>query len=370
VAQWDYRHAALAVRLSHQRFERQGTHKRVDDSAARLHLHFDESLERPRMSLPSKRIPRIDALDVARGVALLAMASYHFTWDLEFFGYAEPGMTAQGAWKLYARAIASTFLMLAGASLVLAHADGIRWPSFWRRFVMVAGAAAAISIATYLAVPNGFIFFGILHEIALGSLFGLAFLRLPPLLTLIVALLVIAGPSFLRAPIFDHPLLWWLGLAPVNPRSNDYVPMFPWFGVVLVGIALAKSLLQAGLVWRLASLRLGDWARPFRFAGRHSLAVYLLHQPVLIGCVWLFAQIWPPQVESQQARFIQSCEARCTETQGADLCQRYCGCMLDRIESANLLQPMFSDTVTEELNSRLGDLAVSCSGEIEGSSTP
>lgn len=322
------------------------------------------------MSLPSKRIPRIDALDVARGVALLAMASYHFTWDLEFFGYAEPGMTAQGAWKLYARAIASTFLMLAGASLVLAHANGIRWPNFWRRFVMVAGAAAAISIATYLAVPNGFIFFGILHEIALGSLFGLAFLRLPPLLTLIVALLVIAAPSFLRSAVFDHPLLWWLGLAPINPRSNDYVPVFPWFGIVLVGIALARSLLDAGLLARLALLRPGNWATPFRFAGRHSLAVYLIHQPVLIGCVWLFAQIWPAQVETVQARFTQSCEARCVETQSAVLCRHYCACMLDRIESANLLQPMFSGAASEELNSRLGDLALSCSGEIEEGSTP
>jgi uncharacterized membrane protein len=321
------------------------------------------------MSRPSPKIPRIDALDVARGLALLAMASYHFTWDLEFFGYAEPGMTAHGAWKLYARAIASTFLMLAGASLVLAHGNGIRWPSFWRRFAMVAGAAAAISVATYVAVPNGFIFFGILHQIALGSLFGLAFLRLPPLLTLGVAVLIIAAASFLRAPFFDHPLLWWLGLAPVNPRSNDYVPVFPWFGVVLLGIALARSLLQAGLLPRLASLHPGSWARPFRFAGRHSLAVYLVHQPVLIGLVWLFAQFWPAPVETEQARFIRSCEARCAETQEISLCRRYCGCMLERIEEADLLTPMFSGTASEELNSRLGDLALSCSSESEEGST-
>ena len=52
---------------------------------------------------------RIDAIDIARGIALLAMAIYHFTWDLEFFGYAEPGLTAVGGWKLFARAIASSF---------------------------------------------------------------------------------------------------------------------------------------------------------------------------------------------------------------------------------------------------------------------
>ncbi|TKB32225.1 MAG: DUF1624 domain-containing protein, partial [Mesorhizobium sp.] len=68
----------------------------------------------------SPKLKRIVAIDVARGVALLAMASYHFTWDLEFFGYADPGLTAFGWWKFYARCIASTFLFLVGVSLFLA----------------------------------------------------------------------------------------------------------------------------------------------------------------------------------------------------------------------------------------------------------
>ncbi|MCO5084312.1 MAG: DUF1624 domain-containing protein [Rhizobiaceae bacterium] len=318
------------------------------------------------MRAPPPRTPRVDGLDVARGLALLAMASYHFTWDLEFFGYIEPGTTAQGLWKLYARAIASTFLLLAGVSLALAHGNGIRWQAFWRRFVMVAAAAAAISAATYLAVPNGFIFFGILHQIALGSLLGLVFLRLPPLIILAAALVVIGAPHFLKSPMFDHPWLWWLGLAPINPRSNDYVPVFPWFGVVLVGIGLARSFQQAGLIARLAAIRARDWTKPFRFAGRHSLAVYLIHQPVLIGLVWLFAQIWPAPMVTEQARFTVSCESRCAETQNETFCKRYCGCMLQRIEDAGLLAPIFSGTASEELNSRIGDLALSCSAEIEG----
>ena len=61
---------------------------------------------------------------------------------------------------------------------------------------MVAGAALAISLVTYIAVPGGFIFFGILHQIALASLLGLAFLRLPAVLTLVAAALVIAAPQY------------------------------------------------------------------------------------------------------------------------------------------------------------------------------
>ena len=147
---------------------------------------------------PSKRIV---AIDIVRGIALLAMASYHFTWDLEFFGYTDPGLTAFGWWKIYARCIASTFLFLVGVSLFLAHGKQIRWNGFWKRFAMVAGAALAISVVTCIATPDGFIFFGILHEIALASLLGLAFLRLPALLTLVVAALVIAAPFYLRSEL-------------------------------------------------------------------------------------------------------------------------------------------------------------------------
>ena len=70
-----------------------------------------------------QRAPRIEAIDLARGIALVAMAVYHFTWDLEFFGYLEPRTTAVGGWKLFARVIASSFLFLVGVSLVRGRND-------------------------------------------------------------------------------------------------------------------------------------------------------------------------------------------------------------------------------------------------------
>src|SRR4030095_5183235 len=98
--------------------------------------------------------------------------------------------------------IASSFLFLVGVSLLLAHGRGIRWRGFLIRFAMVAGAALAISLVTYIAVPGAFIFFRILHEIAVGSLLGLLFLRLPALFTLIVAAAVIAAPFYVRSALF------------------------------------------------------------------------------------------------------------------------------------------------------------------------
>ncbi|MER8629861.1 DUF1624 domain-containing protein [Mesorhizobium opportunistum] len=312
---------------------------------------------------------RIVAIDILRGIALLAMASYHFTWDLEFFGYTDPGLTAFGWWKIYARCIASTFLFLVGVSLYLAHGRQIRWNGFWKRFAMVAGAAVAISIVTRIATPDGFIFFGILHEIALASLLGLAFLRLPALLTLLVAALVIAAPVYQRFEALDHPWLWWIGLSAINPRSNDYVPLFPWFGAVLVGIGVAKLASASGIRARLASLTAGRWANPLVLIGRHSLAFYLIHQPLLIGCVWLFSQVMPAKVETPQVNFLKTCQISCEQSRDAKFCSSYCSCMLDTLEGESSLDRLYNNDQTAQWKAHLGDLAGTCTAQTDDKMT-
>lgn len=245
------------------------------------------------MSRTVATLPRIAVIDIARGTALVAMAVYHFGWDLEFFHYMDPGTTVSGGWRIFARAIAISFLFLVGVSLFLAHAGGTRWRPFLRRLAMVAAAAAAISAATFLLMPAGFIFFGILHHIALASLLGLAFLRLPAAPVLLLAAAAVAAPHLLSASAFDPPALWWTGLSTFRPQTNDYVPLFPWFGAVLAGIGTARLLNDHGLIERLRRVEPGRWARPLSMAGRHSLAFYLLHQPVLLAAVWTIAQLFP-----------------------------------------------------------------------------
>lgn len=323
------------------------------------------TLDTAQQQPPKKPASRIEAIDLARGGALVAMAVYHFTWDLEFFGYADPGMTAQGGWKLFARAIASSFLFLVGVSIVLAHGKGIRWNGYLRRLAMVAAAAAAISIVTYFAVPGGFIFFGILHQITVASLLGLIFLRLPAAMTLLAAVAVIAAPNFLRSTFFDHPAWWWLGLGSFNPRSNDYVPVFPWFGAVLAGIGAARIAEVQGLFARLATMRPGAWSRPLQLAGQHSLAFYLIHQPVLIACIWVFAQVVPPQTTPREVTFLKSCERQCSELGDAEFCTRYCACMLDSLEREGLVDQVFSGDQSETLQSRAEGLAGMCTADTD-----
>ncbi|MCO6178357.1 heparan-alpha-glucosaminide N-acetyltransferase [Ciceribacter sp. RN22] len=313
----------------------------------------------PDTENPPATSRRIGLLDTARGIALVAMASYHFTWDLEFFGYIEPGTATQGLWKLYARAIASSFIFMAGVSLVLAHYPTLKPQSFVKRLAMVAGAAIAITIATAVAMPDGVIFFGILHHIAAASVIGLLFLRLPPALTVLAALAALAAPAYLRSEAFDAPYLLWIGLSEHLPRSNDYVPLLPWIGAFLLGIAATRFARAAGSLDTLAGLPQGPAV--LRFGGRHSLIVYLLHQPLLIATVYLISIIVPPQKPDPMQSYLRSCETSCrAEGSQAELCSRFCACTLDKLMQQSLFEPLQSGAIQPDQDERVLQLAREC----------
>ncbi|MBW6424728.1 DUF1624 domain-containing protein [Rhizobium sp. XQZ8] len=316
---------------------------------------------------PALRTPRITLIDTLRGVALIAMATYHFTWDLEFFGYLDPGTATQGFFRIYARSIASSFLFLAGVSLVLAHFPVIRWQSFWKRFAMVAGAAAAISIATYIAFPGEWIYFGILHNIALSSLIGLAFLRLPPLVTGVIVLVVIAAmladyslaPGTLDSAVFNTRWLSWLGFAEIPPRSNDYVPLFPWIAALLAGVTIARIAMSRNWLSGLAAVQTRQ--NLLSKAGRHSLLVYLVHQPVLIALVYLFSLVHPAPPPDPRHNYVLTCEAGCTrEGNDTKLCQKFCGCTADRLIAQSLMEPMLKGNIALQDN-RVQAIVEECS---------
>ncbi len=303
--------------------------------------------------------PRIGLLDTARGVALLAMATYHFSWDLEFFGYLDAGTTTQGLWKLYARAIASSFLFVAGFSLVLGNSPHIRWRSFSKRLAMIVAAAAAITVGTAIAVPNGMIFFGILHSIATASVMGLAFLRLPAIVAIAAAIAAILAPLYLRSPFFDEPLLWWTGLAETVPRSNDFVPILPWIAPFLLGLAAAQIAMARGWLGSLAALGTGDSL--LAKAGRHSLIVYLVHQPILIAIVYGLTFVYPPPVADPVASYLGNCQRACSQQEDAAFCTRFCGCTLDRLNEQNLFTSLQNGTIAPDKDERIQRIALECS---------
>src|SRR5690348_4773912 len=109
---------------------------------------------------------RLQAVDVYRGLAIIAMAAYHTLWDLNFYGLIETGIGVDPLWITIQRSILTAFLLLAGASLTLAHGNGIRWPGFWKREAILVAAAVAVSLATWVEFQSAFAWFGVLHMIA------------------------------------------------------------------------------------------------------------------------------------------------------------------------------------------------------------
>lgn len=235
--------------------------------------------------MPSLRLQSVDAL---RGLAIALMIAYHFCYDLTYFGFARFDFFNDPFW-LHARTfILSLFLLVAGISLTLATRDGVRLPPYLTRLGIIAGCAALISITSHLMFGPRWIFFGVLHFIVAASVLGLAFVRRPRT-ALLCGLALIALDRVFAHPLFDQPWLQWVGLMTYKPPTEDYVPLIPWFGVVLGGIFLG----HASWLRNAAIQRLGDAAplRPLAFAGRHSLLIYMLHQPVLMGLLWTLGRL-------------------------------------------------------------------------------
>ncbi len=309
-----------------------------------------------------RRRNRIDLVDVARGAALVAMAVYHFTWDLDFHGYVPRGTATEGGWRLFARGIASSFLFLVGVGLVLAHAGGIRWRAFARRVAQVAAGAVAITAVTAIVTPGSFVFFGILHQITVASLVGLLFLRLPPIVSAFCGAAMVAMPAFVQTTLTEPRWLAWIGLAVREPVTNDYVPVFPWTGIVLLGMAAALAIDRNGLWPRLADSngRLVP-LRPLRWLGRHSLLFYLLHQPVLFGLVAGATAISPPD---PIARFASDCRHDFRRQLEEPRLGRFCDCLQARLAEDGLLNRLLDGTTTPAENDSVRETSLACSFDI------
>lgn len=226
---------------------------------------------------------RVESVDTARGIAIVAMIVYHFVFDLRYFGVVRADFDNDPFWLITRATIVTSFLLLVGISIVLAQRARVSRERLIRRMVVIAASAAAASIGSYLVYPQTFIYFGILHCIVVSSLLAWP-LASRPRQAFVLGFAIIMAGLLLSNEWFDTRGTSWLGFTTKKPLTQDFVPLFPWFGVVLIGITLGTMLKQQAFV---PIRTLAKSPAPLRWLGRHSLAVYLVHQPLLMGALWL-----------------------------------------------------------------------------------
>ena len=239
------------------------------------------------------RAQRFDTLDALRGLAMVWMTAFHLCFDLSHAGLWPQDFYADPVWTWQRVMIVSLFLFCAGFGQAVATAQAQSWARFWKRWVQVAGCAALVTLGSWWMFPKSFIYFGILHGMAvmlivvrLTSHWG-RWLWLAGALAIASKFIAADALSTWASGQFVHAMnstaLNWIGWITQKPSTEDYVPVFPWLGVMWWGAAAGGWLMP-----RLGAHGLNpvpQVGRALAALGRWSLSYYMLHQPVLIGLV-------------------------------------------------------------------------------------
>jgi len=248
-----------------------------------------------------KSVQRFDRLDLWRGCAMVWMAGFHFSFDLDQYGFIRAqNFYDDPFWTTQRLCIVSMFLLGAGAGQAVAVDAGQAWPRFWRRWAQVAGCAVLVSIGSYVMFPRSWINFGVLHGMAvmllllrlLGTRLPPARLARAPLAFAGVALVAVVAwwlPHVAANRFFDTRLTDWVGLVTRLPVTEDYVPVLPWLGMMLAGYLGASVLLVHARAAFTGAVPF--FARPLATLGRWSLSFYMIHQLVLIGALELLRMV-------------------------------------------------------------------------------
>jgi uncharacterized membrane protein len=255
----------------------------------------------PRATKAQPPSGRLDLVDAARGFAITMMIAYHFCFDLTYFGWAGWRMLDDPAWIAWRNTIVTAFLFLVGVSLALRddreRRNGEGWfaRAFVSRWSQIAGAAVLVTAGSSMLFPDRFIYFGVLHFVAIALWLCRRAPRRPVLALALGGIALVAGATLADAN-FDPRYVDWIGFATGKPPTEDYVPLFPWLGVTLIGCGLGGLWTRRGM--RLAPRIAGignalppALRRTWAVMGRFSLTIYLVHQPLLMGAMELIGKL-------------------------------------------------------------------------------
>ena len=224
---------------------------------------------------------RFDVLDAWRTLAIVLMAAYHFLYDLYIFGVISADQLFSAPLNVLERFICCSFILLAGASARFSRNN-------LRHGLVVLGAGLVVQIGA--AAAGQTIRFGVLmllgSSMVLWHFLGKGLQKLPGWSVAAGSgVLFFAARWWTGRTAVSVPWLYPLGFTAPGFYSADYFPLLPWFFLFLTGTALGGWCL-AHRENRLLTVSLPG---ALTWPGRHSLIIYVLHQPVLYGISYL---IW------------------------------------------------------------------------------
>jgi len=228
----------------------------------------------------SKSTNRIWELDFLRGIALLLMIYFHIIYDLkDMWDY--PVSYSSGINFYIGKLSAILFIVISGISCSLSRNN-------LKRGLKVFGIAMVITVVSHLYGSEFGIKFGILHFLGICMILYPLFGRLKWYLLVLMGTASIILGLFLNNISVSFDYLFPIGITSPNFSSSDYYPLLPWIGAFLYGNALAKLLYpkKTSLFSFTIKPNIISWL------GRHTLLIYILHQPVIIAVVYTIRKIF------------------------------------------------------------------------------
>nr|WP_231288476.1 heparan-alpha-glucosaminide N-acetyltransferase [Methanococcus maripaludis] len=212
------------------------------------------------------------------------MVISNFVTDLKYFlGYSENLLF----WSIFALYVASIFIFISGVSFNISFSkkvvsNNLNYKHYFIRFLKLFAVSVLITIITSRFLTSGTIYFGIIHFLAISGLLGIIFYRFEKI-NLVFAIIFLSAGLLFRGMVLETPYLLSLGIMPTNFYTLDYFPIFPWFGIYLLGMGFSEKYYKNGVSKYSFEIFKNKIFSKVCYMGQHTLFIYIIHQPILVG---------------------------------------------------------------------------------------